>query len=221
LRARDEFGYAIDKNVACAQSAGDIQALLPPLVLLPFPLAQLARPAQILKNPRVFVVLVVEVQFECIPDPARNTAPSSLPLVGPGSLPRTPHAGLGAGEVVARAEAAAAPSRILDGLDYIRAKGVDALHAEPGPDRDTVQINAVCVVRGITAVAKQQHLLVSPGVAHRTAAAGELRLFRDVIGPCARVELGDLLLVLDMACGQILACKTENANASADSVLQN
>ena len=212
----------VQKDVSGAQAGGDAQPLLPALVFLSFPLAQLTRPSKALKDDRVFLILVVEVQLECIPHTARDPAPGSLPLVGAGALPCAPHAGLGARKIVAPAAEAAILARdVIDGLDNFRAKGVLALHAEPGAPRDAIQVDAVCMVCGIAAVAEQQHLLVFGGVAHGAGPAGVLWLFDRVLHPFSRIVLGHdgcLLLVLDPAGGQVLAC---NQSASVDGVHQN
>jgi hypothetical protein len=85
----------ICEDVPGAEAASYVEALLPALVFLAFPLTLLLRTAIVLQG---VVLVVVEVDAQGIPHPAGNLAPRTLPIIGSGSLASSSHAGLRAGE---------------------------------------------------------------------------------------------------------------------------
>ena len=91
------------KNVLRTESSGNVEALLPPLEFAALLFLQPLNAPELLE---CLVFVVVEIDMNRVPDVARDLAPSTLPLVGPGSPPRTAHGVSGSGKEVAGASSA-------------------------------------------------------------------------------------------------------------------
>jgi hypothetical protein len=84
----------------------------------------------------------------------------------------------------------------LGGDGHFRSQNVHTFHAEPGPGRDSLETDAVGMVRGITAIAEKENLLLVCSVAHR-AWCCVFFLLGILVDPGLGIELCDLFLVFD------------------------
>lgn len=109
--------------------------------------------------------MVVEVDAQGIPDPTSYLAPCPLPLIRPSSLSGPSHAGLGTWEEARSVRGSG--GRGLRSCCHLGTQVINTFHAEPGTMGDAVEADAVCMVRGIAAIAEEEKVFLVRSVADR------------------------------------------------------
>lgn len=160
----------------------------------------------------VFLVVVIEIQVAHLVEAAGELAPGTLPLdisslsAGP-SQTGTSTGARASVDWAADLTRAFGPGLSLCVLGLFgEVEEMGALHAVPVAIGDVVEADAVGMVGGIAAVAKQEDVFSLGRVADGTRVGLFLFLLRVLAKPLLNIELGDLLLVFDRVRGNSRAC---------------
>jgi hypothetical protein len=196
-------GDIVHKDVASAQPAGYVHSLLPSLELAS---TAFLKPPILLKL-LILIIVVVEVQVAHLVEATRKLAPGALPLSISSLTAGPSHAFSSSNSVSAHISwiwasdrcGTRGPISLLGKLWLIlELEKMGTFHAVPCAVGDCIETNAVGVIGGIAAVAKEEDIFPLCRVADRARIALFLLLLLGIIAqPLGHVEFGDLLLVLD------------------------